>query len=264
VLRAERLAEANAELASSNAELDAFAYVAGHDLKEPLRGINTYAHGLLEDANAGRVQNAERVEWLLRLTVRMDTLLDALLHYSRVGRLSLDFTDTELGPVLVEAVEMLGARLAESRVELRVPRPLPVAHCDRVRVREILSNLISNAAKYNDKPQAWVEIGYIGVNDEPAAVARPASAPDDTRDDTLFYVRDNGIGIEPRQHERVFAIFKRLHAQDAFGGGTGAGLTIVRKMVEQHKGRIWLDSQPGEGTTFYFTLPGDKPSALAA
>ena len=258
VVRAEQLAETNAELARSNAELDAFAYVAGHDLKEPLRGINKYAHHLLEDARAGAAIDPARVEWLLRLTVRMDTLLDALLHFSTVGRLSLELQDIDLGPVLVEAMEMLGARLADSQVEVRVPRPLPVAHCDRVRVREVFSSLISNATKYNDKAQPWVEIGYINPDDGPPHPARPASAPADSAHHTLFYVRDNGIGIDLRHKDRVFAIFKRLHAPDAFGGGSGAGLTIARKMVEQHLGQLWFDSQLGEGSTFYFTLPGFK------
>ncbi len=260
VVRAEQLAEANAELARSNAELDAFAYVAGHDLKEPLRGINKYAYRLLEDAKAGRAHDTARIEWLLRLTLRMDTLLDALLHYSRVGRLSLDFTVTDLGPVLVEAMEMLGARLADSKVEVFVPRPMPLARCDRVRVREVFANLISNAAKYNDKAQPWVEIGHIAVHDAPTAPPRPASAPAEAHKDTIFYVRDNGIGIEERHRDRVFEIFKRLHAPEAFGGGSGAGLTIARKMVEQHLGRLWFDSQPGVGSTFYFTLP-DAPDA---
>ena len=160
----------------------------------------------------------------------------------------------DLGPVLVEALEMLGARLAESQVELRLPRPLPVALCDRVRVREVFSNLVSNAAKYNDKADKWMEIGFIGPGD----ADRPASAPADTLGQTLFYVRDNGIGIEMRHKDRVFAIFKRLHAQDTYGGGSGAGLTIARKMVEQHRGRIWFDSEVGVGSTFYFTLPGPK------
>ena len=258
VVRAEQLAETNAELARSNAELDAFAYVAGHDLKEPLRGMNKYAHRLLDDARAGVAHDPARAEWLLRMTVRMDTLLNALLHFSRVGRTSLLLEDIDLGPVLVEATEMLGARLAEGDVELRVPRSMPVAHCDRVRVREVFSNLISNAAKYNDKSQRWVEIGYIGSEDAAAVAPRPASAPEQTRGETLFYVRDNGIGIDLRHGDRVFAIFKRLHAQDAFGGGSGAGLTIARKMVEQHLGSIWFDSQVGVGSTFYFTLPGTK------
>lgn len=257
VVRAEQLAEANAELARSNAELDAFAYVAGHDLKEPLRGINKYAHHLLEDAQAGRAQNPERANWLLRMTVRMDTLLDALLHFSRVGRLVLELDDADLGTVLGEAIDMLGARLAESQIELRVPRPLPCARCDRVRVREVFANLISNAAKYNESAHRWVEIGYIAPHGD--GMPRPTSTPAEARDDTLFYVRDNGIGIDARHKDRVFEIFKRLHAQDAYGGGSGAGLTIARKMVEQHHGRLWFASRLGEGSTFYFTLPGHLP-----
>ena len=254
VQQAERLALANAELASSNAELDAFAYAASHDLKEPLRGINSYVKKLLADAQAGRVQDTDRLQWLLRLTLRMDTLLDTLLHYSRVGRLALDFIDTDLGPVLVEALEMLGARLIESRVQVRIPRPMPVACCDRLRVREIFSNLISNAVKYNDKSPAWVEIGYITVHDGPDAAPRPASTPQAARRESLFYVRDNGLGIEARDLERVFEIFKRLHPQDAFGGGSGAGLTIARKRVAQHHGQIWLDIGVGVGvgSTFLF------------
>ncbi len=258
VARAEQLAESNAELAGTNAELDAFAYVAGHDLKEPLRGINKYAHRLLEDARAGLVPDPARVEWLLRMTVRMDTLLTALLHVSQVGRQSLDPEDIDLGTVLIEALEMRGGRFAESHVEVRVPRPLPVVHGDRVRVREVFSNLISNATKYNDKAGAWVEIGYIALIDEPTALARPASTPAEAAGDIIFYVRDNGIGIDPRHKDRVFVIFKRLHGQDEFGGGSGAGLTIVRKMVEQHHGRVWFDSKLGEGSTFYFTLPGGR------
>jgi two-component system, chemotaxis family, sensor kinase Cph1 len=261
VRRAERLADANAELTRSNAELDTFAYVVGHDLKEPLRGIHKYAHRLLEDANAGRAQDPGRLQWLLRTTVRMDTLLDALLHYAQVGRLSLDFGEVDLGAVLAEALEMLGGRFIESGLEVRVPRPLPATRGDRSRVREVLSNLISNAAKYNDRSDPWVEIGYIRAHDDASAAARPASTPAEAKDDTIFYVRDNGIGIDQRNQDRAFAIFKRLHPPEAFGGGTGVGLTIVRKMVEQHRGRIWLESAPGVGSTFYFTLPADTSRA---
>ncbi len=261
--QAQKLAVANAELADSNAELDAFAYVAGHDLKEPLRGIHKYAHRLLEDAQAGRSPDPARVDWLLRMTLRMDSLLDALLHFSRVGRLALDVAEMELGPVLVEAVEMLGARLAESGLEVRVPQPLPRAWCDRVRVREIFANLISNASKYTTQARPWVEIGFIGAAGA-AAARRPASAPAGTAGHTIFSVRDNGIGIDARHRERVFVIFKRLHAQDAFGGGSGAGLTIARKMVQQHGGQIWFDSTPGLGTTFFFTLPGPGTAGLAS
>lgn len=245
VARAEQLAALNTDLVRSNDELDAFAYVAGHDLKEPLRGIHKYAHFLLEETRAGRViddHGRDRIDALLRLTVRMDSLLDALLHFSRVGRLSLERHPVALDDVLGEAVDMLGARLLENEIEIRIPRSLPTVSCDRIRVREIFANLISNAAKYNDKPQRWVEIGYVDtVGDDESA--------------STFYVRDNGIGIDARHAERVFMMFKRLHAREAYGGGSGAGLAIVKKLVEQHQGRSWFTSQVGVGSTFFFTLP---------
>lgn len=262
-VRADRLAVANAELAASNAELDDFAYVAGHDLKEPLRGINKSAHRILDDAIADRRQDTERIERLLRLTVRMDALLDALLHFSQVGRLVFDFRLDELGPVLVEATEMLGARLAESGATVRVPRPMPAAVFDRIRVREVLSNLISNAAKYNDKPERWIEVGYIAADERSALRPRPDRMPAGIGAATIFYVADNGIGIDDDNRTSVFTIFRRLHANDDFGGGSGAGLTIVKKMVEQHGGRVWFDAEPGAGTTFYFTLPVPEPSDAA-
>jgi signal transduction histidine kinase len=114
-----------------------------------------------------------------------------------------------------------------------------------VRLGEVFANLITNALKYNDKPQRWIEIGVV---DTPRAVGGDAA-----REQT-FYVRDNGIGIPDRHLATVFRIFKRLHARDEFGGGTGAGLTIVRKIVERHHGRVWIESTPGQGTTVFFTL----------
>jgi two-component system, chemotaxis family, sensor kinase Cph1 len=251
--RAEQLAVLNTHLVRSNDELDAFAYVAGHDLKEPLRGIHKYAHFLMEEAQAGRAldeRGRERIDSLLRLTVRMDSLLDALLHFSRVGRLSLDQDDAALDEVLADALDSLGGRLEDSGIEVRIPRPLPVVRCDRIRVREIFANLIANAAKYNDKALRWVEIGCIDAND--------------AFRNCVFYVRDNGIGIEARHQERVFMMFKRLHARDDYGGGSGAGLAIVKKLVEQHRGRIWFDSVLGEGSTFYFTLGRGERGASSA
>lgn len=260
--RAEELADVNARLARSNEELDAFAYVAGHDLKEPLRGIHKNAFHLMEEASRGRALDeaaTARLESILRLTVRMDNLLDALLHFARVGRLSLEFEEADLGPVLVEALEMMGARLVDSGVEVRIPRPMPHVRCDRVRVREVLSNLLSNAVKYSDKPAPWVEIGYFGAQEAAPAFVRPQAVPTGAAGQRIFYVRDNGIGIEWRHCERVFAIFKRLHPRDAYGGGSGAGLAIARKLVEQHHGHIWFDSELGAGSTFYFTLAGGEP-----
>ncbi|MBD8543161.1 GAF domain-containing protein [Oxalobacteraceae sp. CFBP 8761] len=246
VARAEQLAALNTDLVRSNDELDAFAYVAGHDLKEPLRGIHKYAHFLLEETKAGRPLDAhgrERIDAMLRLTVRMDSLLDALLHFSRVGRLSLARQPIALGDVVAEATDMLGASLLGRDIDVQIPRPLPTISCDRIRVREVFANLISNAAKYNDKLQRRIEIGYLDPADGADAVS-------------TFYVRDNGIGIDAKHSERVFMMFKRLHTRDAYGGGSGAGLAIVKKLVEQHNGHSWFTSEVGVGTTFYFTLIG--------
>jgi len=238
------------ELARSNAELDDFAYIASHDLKEPLRGIHNYSSFLLEDYGDKLDDDGHRMlQTLMRLTQRMENLIETLLYYSRVGRLDLATSDTDLGAVLAEVLDSLQVGIEEEEVEIRVPAPLPTLRCDRARVGEIFRNLITNAAKYNDKPEKWVEIGYH--NAAPAGGVPP-----------VFYVRDNGIGIRPKHQESIFRIFKRLHGRDKFGGGAGAGLTIVKKIVERHGGRIWVESEEGVGTTFYFTLQreSDEPA----
>jgi light-regulated signal transduction histidine kinase (bacteriophytochrome) len=238
VSRSDQLEELNVNLTRSNEELDAFAYVASHDLKEPLRGISKYAHLLLESAASAEGETRPRLEGLMRLTVRMDSLLDSLLHFSHVGRATLQFQPVDLNEVVTEALEMVAARRQEAPTEIRVPQPLPTVACDRMRVREIFVNLLANALKYNDRPQREIEIGWRS---------------DATRG-PVFFVRDNGIGIEPRHFETVFKMFRRLHGREAFGGGSGAGLTIVQKLVDQHRGSVWLESTPGAGSTFYFTL----------
>ena len=254
--RAERrLAAANAELRQSNQELDDFAYIASHDLKEPLRGIHNYSVFLLEDyADRLDEDGRAKLQTLGRLSRRMEELIDSLLHYSRVGRVDLALETVDLNRTVVEVLESLQVQLRDTRTEVRIPRPLPAVRCDRVRVGEIFANLIGNALKYNDKEERWIEVGALppegaGLDDTlvGAPGGRGARPP-------VLYVRDNGIGIPEKHHQAVFRIFKRLHGRDRFGGGTGAGLTIVQKLVERHRGRIWLASEPGAGTTFYFTL----------
>lgn len=231
----------NHELRRSNDELDAFTYIASHDLKEPLRGIHNFSAMLLEDEGPRLGEEATgRLQTLLRLTRRMDEMIDSLLTYSRVGKLELDRDPVNLDAVLAEVRETITPRLEETGVQVRVPRPLPTVRCDRVRTAAILQNLLTNAAKYNDKPERWLEVGW---------------RDGDTADgEVVLWVRDNGIGIAERHRDTVFRIFRRLHARDRFGGGTGAGLTIVKRLVERQGGRIWLESVPGEGTTFFFTL----------
>ena len=257
ITRGERLADLNADLTRSNEELDAFAYVASHDLKEPLRGIHHYAHQLLEatqERSGDSAKDLVRIDSLMRLTLRMDSLLDSLLHFSQVGRMELESQPADLNAVVADAIEMTGARRRESHGNIEIPRRLPSINCDSVRVCEIYSNLIANALKYKRQDQARIEIGYIGAGE---ATERP-NAPVTTAGQDIFYVRDQGIGIDNRHYDQVFRLFKRMHGRDDYGGGVGAGLTIVQKLVHRHGGRVWIDSTLGVGTTFYFTLPGTR------
>ena len=241
-----------ADLLRSNEELDAFAYVASHDLKEPLRGIHRYAHQLLDDATPVNDEQREKLAGLLRLTARMDSLLDSMLHFSRVGGTDPEFQPADLNNVFAEALDFVGARISAAESDVAIPRLLPTIECDWMRCRQIFVNLLTNSLKYSTAARKRVEVGYIGASE---THPRPGCPPE-SDGQIIFYVTDNGIGIDAKNHARIFKLFSRLHANDTYGGGAGAGLTIVRKLVEQHGGQIWLDSSPGHGTTFYFTLPG--------
>ncbi len=237
----EKLRSIAAELGRSNTELDDFAYIASHDLKEPLRGIAHLTSFLIADYHDQLGEDGRANLLSLRtLSQRMSALIDALVKYSRVGRSQLELTDTDLSQTIEEVVADLQVPIEESHVDIRIPQPLPRILCERVLAAEVFHNLISNAIKYNDKPDKWVEVGW--------------RAGHQLDDPPVFHVRDNGIGIPEKHFESVFQIFKRLHGRDRYGGGTGAGLTIARKIVERHGGRIWLESETGTGTTFYFTL----------
>ncbi len=251
VARTEQLAELNVDLTTSNEELDAFAYVASHDLKEPLRGIHRYAHQMVESTQGLDPDNLKRAESLMRLTLRMDSLLDSLLHFSRMGRTRLEFEDVDLNHVVVDALEMVGVRAADNHCTVVLARPLPVVRCNEVRVREIFSNLISNALKYTRREHPRIDIGYLAP-DEPGL---PPDAPAQSSGQMVYFVRDDGIGIEERHFDQIFRMFKRLHGRNEYGGGMGAGLSVVKKVVGRHGGIIWLESTPGSGSTFYFTLP---------
>ncbi|QLE52515.1 GAF domain-containing protein [Nostoc sp. C057] len=249
VLRqADKLASMNFELQRSNEELDSFAYVASHDLKEPLRGIHNYANFLMEDyADVLDDNGIAKLQTLVRLTQRMEDLINSLLHFSRLGRAELIRQPVNLNDVVQQVIGTLTMARPQSEVEFRIPQPLKSVQCDRAQINELFSNLISNAIKYNDKPQKWVEIGCVEGNGE--SKISPTSL--------TFYVRDNGIGIPEEHLDKIFQIFRRLHGRDDFGGGTGVGLTIARKIVERHGGRIWVESIPTLGSTFYFTLSAE-------
>src|SRR5262245_29927391 len=281
--RLEEIIRLNAELERSNIELDSFACIASHDLKEPLRGISKYSNFLLEDyADKMDAAGLEKLRTLIKLSQRMEALIDSLLYFSRVGRAELVMHEVSLDDVVSETMEMIAPRLRESGAEIRRPRPLPTVQADHARVGGILNNLIVNAIKYNEMPLKWVEIGWEeegvdggsegageqerlraseGKTTSPVPTLPHSLAPSLPRSPAplvspspVFYVRDNGIGIPERHYESVFGIFKRLHERDQFGGGVGAGLTIVKKIVKRHNGRIWIESSVGVGTTVYFTL----------
>ncbi|WP_373540320.1 ATP-binding protein [Chamaesiphon sp.] len=247
--KADELALLNAELERSNVELDAFAYVASHDLKEPLRGIHNYSTFLIEDYGDKLGEDGtHKLATLMQLTQRMEDLIESLLRYSRFGRAELLLQPVALDHIVESVMEVI--KISQpSPMQLQIPRPLSRIECDRAQVTELFTNLIGNALKYNDRDQKSIEIGYILPTESDDLV--PTSLD---RSQTVFFVRDNGIGIRAKHFENIFKIFKRLHPATKYGGGTGAGLTIVKKIVERHGGDIAVVSTFGEGSTFYFTL----------
>ena len=210
-------------------------------MKEPLRGIHNFAELIkLENNVHSPEKRLRRIETILSLTNRMDSLLESLLKYSRIGLSELDLQSTHIGNLVSQSIDVLKQANPEMGVTFTIQPTLPVIDCDRMRVEIIFHNLILNAIKYNDKAEKTVEIGCnTSVN--------PVE----------FYVRDNGIGIPTNYQEHVFQLFRRLHGSDEFGGGNGTGLTTAQKAIKRHGGRIWMESSENVGTTFYFTLAPD-------
>lgn len=248
--RAEELAHANKELTRRNEELDAFAYIASHDLKEPLRGAQACSQFLLDDYGSMLPEEGKRkTRTLVQLSKRMEELIDALAHYAHVGRIDLEMQSISVESLVASALQMVHMFVLDSGASVLVaPSPLPTVRGNLAMLREIFTNLIANAIKYNDKATKTVEIGVLGEKQEWSAPGRDSRY-------VVVYIKDNGIGIAPNYQQNVFDIFRRLHARDQYGGGTGVGLTITKKIIERHGGSIWLESQPGVGTTFFFTLP---------
>ena len=223
------------ELAHSDDELEAFAR-----LQEPLRGIASYATAAKEGSAAPDDVTARQLDTIGWLASRLDDLLDSLLEYSRLGPPDLRMAPVSLDDVVDDIEEILGDRFADADVQLRRPVRLGTVSGDRIRLQEVLVNLVSNAVKYAaaGRPR-WVEVG-----------CEDAVPPDAERAVRAFYVRDNGIGIRAEQQEDIFRRWR-----PPGGGGAGAGLTISRRIVERHGGQLWVRSAPGLGATFYFALP---------
>ena len=234
------------ELEHSNRELDDFVHIASHDLKEPLRGLILQATFLLEDCGDRLgAEGSQRLTRMMELSRHMGHLIDDLLHFSRLGREDGATGTADPAAIIGEISRMMTPSLAGHKARIDVAPSLPSVACDRTALAEVFRNLIVNAVKYNDKAEPRVEIGFLD------RVAAPQGI-----EANVFFVRDNGIGIEPRFHEEIFRIFKRLPGSARYDdSGTGAGLTFVRKIIERYNGRIWLESEPGNGSTFYFTFP---------
>ncbi|MCC6300441.1 MAG: PAS domain S-box protein [Anaerolineales bacterium] len=230
------------ELELKNAELEQFTYTVSHDLKAPLITIRGFLGFLSQDAHSGNVERLEGdLKRISAATDKMQNLLNDLLELSRIGRMMNDPVEISLEQLAVDASELLHGRLKERGAELEVKSPLPKVFGDQQRLLEVFQNLIDNAAKFTigqERPR--VEIGQSASEREGFAT---------------LYVRDNGIGIAPQFHERIFGLFNRLNPSIE---GTGVGLPLVKRIVEFHGGRIWVESAEGKGATFFFTLPSPE------
>jgi PAS domain S-box-containing protein len=227
------------ELEKKNAELERFTYTVSHDLKSPLVTIRGFLGFLHDDAKSQDMARFEKdLTRIANAADRMQILLNDLLELSRVGRIVNPPEDIPFGHIAAEAVELNAGALGNGNIQLEIQSDLPVIQGDRMRLVEVMQNLISNAAKFmGDQPSPRIEIGTRG---------------EDLDGRAIFYVRDNGMGIDPAQHERIFGLFNRL---DPRIDGTGIGLTLAKRIVEVHGGRIWVESNPGEGAAFLLTLP---------
>ena len=207
--------------------------------KIPEKNIYNYSNFLIEDYSDKLDDEGQaKLNTLMRLAQRLEDYLNDLLYYSRAGRTELATQGTSSGEIINEILNALKPDITEKGVTVTVAPDMPEIICDRDKITEAIKNLITNAMKYNDKDEKQVEIGWKKGDD---------GIP-------VFFVRDNGIGIREKHLDKIFKIFTRLHAKDQYGGGTGAGLTMTRKIIQRHGGDIWVESEEGTGTVFYFTL----------
>jgi len=234
----EDLESAVRELNRSNKELQDFAYVTAHDLKSPLRAIGALAHWISTDyADKFDEDGREQMKLLTDRVKRMHNLIEAILHYSRVGREKEKHGQVNLNELVPAVIDMVAP---PRNIAITTENQLPVIECEETHIIQVFQNLLSNAVKYLDKPQGRIRIGCV-------------------EEDGFwkFSVADNGPGIKEKYFEKIFQIFQTLSAHDDFES-TGVGLTIIKKIVELYDGKIWVESKPGEGSIFFFTLPKQK------
>jgi signal transduction histidine kinase len=229
------------DLEANNAELERFTYTVSHDLRNPLVTIKGFLGMLQKDIQDGRKDRiASDFQRIANAADKMDELLSDLLELSRVGRIINQPEEIDFVRLTQEAVELLDARIRSKNVTVNISPELPIIFGDRIRLREVMENLIDNAAKYTDKQSnPIIEIG----------------ASQKTGDQIIF-VRDNGMGIEPQHLAKIFGLFEKL---DQFSEGTGVGLALIKRIIETHGGKIWVESEGlGKGSTFYFTIPDGR------
>jgi PAS domain S-box-containing protein len=227
-----------AELESRNAELERFTYTVSHDLKSPLITIGGFLGYLEEDAVAGDTEKLrDDIQRINNATSKMKNMLDELLELSRIGRLMNPPEYVSFEEIVYDALERLEGQLGESNVDVKVSRNLPVVYGDRARLVEVVQNLVDNSVKFmGNQLRPQIEIGVHKQENE-----------------FVFFVKDNGIGIDPQYHDKIFDLFDKLNPRSE---GTGIGLALVKRIVNVHEGKIWVESQKnGSGATFYFTLP---------
>jgi PAS domain S-box-containing protein len=229
------------ELAAKNTELEQFTYTVSHDLKAPIITIKGFLGFLADDARSGRQDRLDRdIARINEAVDKMHRLLNELLELSRIGRMMNPSTVVPFRELIDEALTLLEGRLQITPAQVKIADDFPVVHGDRRRLMEVAQNLIDNAIKFSaSQSSPWVEIGWDGYE----------------ADKPILFVRDNGIGIAREHHARIFDLFNKL---DPIAEGTGVGLALVKRIIEFHGGRIWVESEIGKGATFFFTLPGNQ------
>ncbi len=228
-------------LERSNEELEKFAYVVSHDLQQPLSVVSSYLE-LLSDSCRDRlsIEEAGYLERAANSSLRVQEMVDAVLSYARVDSQGQDFTTVDLADVFEEVKAGLWKEIACARAEISND-PLPVVEADSSQIQQLLQNLLSNSLKFADKIPARVHVGV-----------------EEGEDAWQISIRDEGIGLDPEAADRVFVMFQRLHTEKEFPG-SGIGLAICKRIVERHGGRIWVESEPKRGATFFFTIPRRPP-----
>lgn len=240
------------ELKTANEMMERFVYTVSHDLRSPLITIQGFIDLLREDMNANEMERAwNDLEYIKNNAAKMDLLLTDTLHLSRIGRIVKEPESVQFGELVHETLEQIAGQIRSSNVEVSVADEFPIVQVDRIRIVEVLVNLIENSINYmGEQPHPKIEIGYRMDDDSDGDGEEQEPEP-------VFFVRDNGIGIDKSQHEKVFELFYKVEKNSK---GTGAGLTIVKQIIEVHGGRIWIESEMGKGCTVCFTLPTSQSS----